>query len=584
MRLALALAAMLLLNVIPTLGLDAIPDYDRQYHLFFADHYQRGWWNPWDTRWFGGFSVYSYPPLAHQLVALLGFPLGLEGGYASLQLLVLVSLPVTIWLLVAELLDRGAADAAAALSVVGSGPYLLLYNYGMLPTLLALSLLWGSLAALLRYLKEGRRIHLYLWWALSAATISAHHFSTIAFLPLLLLAVGPGLLPPRGQRKAFLQRALLAGLGLGVGALLVLLPFWWWLLTQSRPQSEIWQFSRDNLLRDPWTLGPYLVSMWGGGLLLWPWALQAGWSRRSLRPLVVLCAALALLGLGRSSRLPMLMYPGWWRWLTYERFAFWGSMVLLIPLAAWLARQSGRRQVAVLLLMLAFAVRSATITMRQPIMLPALSPVVVNDLKGFFARDGHGSFYYLTLGLGEAELAHVGRTVEAPNLDGIYSTARRDLFLSQSSEGPQDIVAFSPTAAESVVESVMLAHPHAFRLRWVLSGYEGGDAMLRRQGWNPVAQLGPGGYRDLSHSPPGLSQVTIWEAPDAVRVLPADLTAERWPTPRPLPLFWGTLPVLSLAIGLALALRLVVTAQPAVEADAQEVAQAPEAVAHDADL
>ena len=59
--------------------------YDAESHLFFADHYLRDWFDPWEERWFGGFSVFSYPPLIHQFTAALGKFLGLEVGYRVAQ-------------------------------------------------------------------------------------------------------------------------------------------------------------------------------------------------------------------------------------------------------------------------------------------------------------------------------------------------------------------------------------------------------------------------------------------------------------------------------------------------------------------
>src|SRR5438093_6763225 len=49
--------------------------YDAYTHIFLADHYRQNWWSLWETRWYLGFSMNSYPPLVHQLIALLSFPL-----------------------------------------------------------------------------------------------------------------------------------------------------------------------------------------------------------------------------------------------------------------------------------------------------------------------------------------------------------------------------------------------------------------------------------------------------------------------------------------------------------------------------
>jgi len=60
--------------------------FDAYVHLFFADHYRRGWWSLWEPRWYTGFSVTSYPPLVHQVIALLSLPLGLEAAGAVVLL------------------------------------------------------------------------------------------------------------------------------------------------------------------------------------------------------------------------------------------------------------------------------------------------------------------------------------------------------------------------------------------------------------------------------------------------------------------------------------------------------------------
>ena len=51
--------------------------YDAFVHMFFADHYARFWFEPWEYRWYTGFLTISYPPLVHQMIALISklFPL-----------------------------------------------------------------------------------------------------------------------------------------------------------------------------------------------------------------------------------------------------------------------------------------------------------------------------------------------------------------------------------------------------------------------------------------------------------------------------------------------------------------------------
>jgi uncharacterized membrane protein len=71
--------------------------YDAATHEFFADHYARSWFGLWEPRWFAGFSVSSYPPLVHQVLALLGAVLSPDVAFGALLLFTLLALPVAIW-------------------------------------------------------------------------------------------------------------------------------------------------------------------------------------------------------------------------------------------------------------------------------------------------------------------------------------------------------------------------------------------------------------------------------------------------------------------------------------------------------
>src|SRR5512147_58313 len=56
--------------------------YDAYTHMLFANHYAENWFSLWETRWYAGFTVVSYPPLAHQLTALFIPVLGFEKAFA----------------------------------------------------------------------------------------------------------------------------------------------------------------------------------------------------------------------------------------------------------------------------------------------------------------------------------------------------------------------------------------------------------------------------------------------------------------------------------------------------------------------
>ena len=69
------LAGLSALFNLPFVLLQAERGADHTYsHVFLADHYRRAWFSLWETRWYLGFSMASYPPLVHQLIALISWP------------------------------------------------------------------------------------------------------------------------------------------------------------------------------------------------------------------------------------------------------------------------------------------------------------------------------------------------------------------------------------------------------------------------------------------------------------------------------------------------------------------------------
>src|SRR5580693_7892582 len=77
---ALAVHLPLLLMKLP------LKSYDTNFHIFFASHYVQHWFDPWNTKWYAGFSQTTYPPLPQQWVALASPVLGMDMAYMAVQL------------------------------------------------------------------------------------------------------------------------------------------------------------------------------------------------------------------------------------------------------------------------------------------------------------------------------------------------------------------------------------------------------------------------------------------------------------------------------------------------------------------
>src|SRR5450631_3992346 len=110
--LALAIHGPLLLMELP-----ATTSYDANLHIFFASHYAHHWFNPWNVKWFGGFSQTTYPPLTHQWIALFSHIMGLQMAYMFVQFLAIMLLPIGVYRYARLWVDEVSASYAALGSV-----------------------------------------------------------------------------------------------------------------------------------------------------------------------------------------------------------------------------------------------------------------------------------------------------------------------------------------------------------------------------------------------------------------------------------------------------------------------------------
>src|SRR5438105_7754504 len=108
--LALAVHGPILLMEYPASSLNA------NVQMFFAQHYADNWFNPWNEKWFGGFSQTTFPPLAHQLVAFFARFMSVTLAYMLVQLCAVLLLTIGVFRY-ARLWIR---DSAARLAAIGS--------------------------------------------------------------------------------------------------------------------------------------------------------------------------------------------------------------------------------------------------------------------------------------------------------------------------------------------------------------------------------------------------------------------------------------------------------------------------------
>jgi uncharacterized membrane protein len=111
-----------------------LKSYDTNFHIFFASHYLHHWFDPWNTKWYAGFSQTTYPPLPQQWVAVFSHVFGLDMAYMVVQFIAILLLAVGVYRFARLWVDDRAASLAALGSVFLGSESLLVYNAGQLGT------------------------------------------------------------------------------------------------------------------------------------------------------------------------------------------------------------------------------------------------------------------------------------------------------------------------------------------------------------------------------------------------------------------------------------------------------------------
>lgn len=510
--------------------------YDAYVHMFLADHYRAGWWELWEPRWYGGFSVASYPPLVHQVVALLARVVGLEVAYGLLLLVVLAALPLAIYAFARIFLDRGSSTYAAVLGAGLPGICVSAHAFGQLPTLAALLAVLLTFASLDRFLRDGRAIDRALTVGL-AGVVGATHHGTLLLLPLGGAAVAVHALAADrlrvGQTLVRLLRVVPAAAALTV---LVVWPFWEWGLGQTM-QTPIDHLSRHNLLHDAPARRLFFWAMYGPLALLVPLALWIAVKRKHLVA-GLLFAVLFLLGLGGTTPLPRWLFGSAWAWLTYDRFTLWAGVTLLLfggAAAAWLEPLvEGWRGVswssfgaAILAPLALVSVLAGVWAGGQP---PRLD---MEPMVEFLAERSRTTWRYLTFGFGD-QMARLSVLTPMRTMDGNYHTARRLPELCESGIGKIDTAFWSAPGLDAL--DPILERADERGVRWGFVHREEYEAVLAEHGWLFTQTLANG--------------VEVWLNSDAT----APATSEAAPeTNLVTVLSWGLLPLLVLTVTGALA-------------------------------
>ena len=465
---ALAVHGPLLLMQLPA------GSFDTNFHIFFASHYAHHWFNPWNEKWFGGFSQTTYPPLTHQWIALLSDLVGLNMGYMLVQLIAVLLLPVGVYRFAKLWVDERSASYAALGSVFVGALAFLVYQAGQLATVASASLFLNALPYFYEWSAEADIRSLIKGIAVSLVAAAAHHVTLIFGS---ILFVGPVFWLACLDAREGRARGSVAGVVSRALAPLHLIA------VASIRQIPIPHDSRNNYLLNSITGLNYFVIPYGALILALPFVVIRGSTVRRLRPLLFGFWLSFLFGLGGTTPLPKWLLGRAYEVLTFERFAFW-AVLMALPIVGLLAVElldRFRTKAAVGLSFAAVATLGAALGWLVVNPYRPASTLDVNPVVSFLNRDGHDKYRYLTLGFGSV-LAKVSTYTGAGSVDGDYNSARLLPEMTQYGSAQLTNAKFYATAGMESLRA-MLKHANQYGLKYIFVHDSYYEPLLTFAGW-----------------------------------------------------------------------------------------------------
>jgi hypothetical protein len=524
---ALAVHGPLLLMQLPA------GSFDANFHMFFASHYAHHWFNPWNEKWFAGFSQTTYPPLTHQWIALLSNVVGLKMGYMLVQLIAILLLPVGVFRFARIWVEDRAASYAALGSVFLGALAFLAYQAGQLATISSAALYLNALPYFYEWMTASRFRSLIKGVVIALTAAAAHHVTLIFGV---IFFAGPvlwtALLDAKDERvpgsvAGVLTRAAGFAIAVGAGVGVILAPYWLALIQHPIHQIPIPHDSRANFLLNSTTAVNYFIIPYGALLLALPFILLRGSSSRRLIPLLCGFWLTMIFGLGGTTPLPRWLLGRAYDVLTFERFTFWAT-VLAMPIVGVLAVELLDRfqsKAAVALSLAAVGTIGAALWWLNANPYRPAGTTNVQPVIAFLNRDGHDNFRYLTLGFG-SELSKVSTYTNAGSVDGDYNSARLLPEMTHYGSAQLTNAKFYGSAGMAALRE-MLEHANRYGLKYIFVHDPYYEPLLTFVGWRKIETFNNG-------------EITAWSKEDVppAHKIESDAVPPAWQG-----LIWGIFPI-----------------------------------------
>jgi len=523
--LALVVHAPLLLMKLP------LKSYDTNFHIFFASHYAKHWFEPWNTKWYAGFSQTTYPPLPQQWLAVISSVVGLDMAYMIVQFVAILLLTLGVYRFSLLWVSRRAAAFAALATVFLGSEAFLIYSAGQLSTTFAAPLYLNALPYLYAWVRESNWRGLLKGSALMVAAAAAHHatllFGSLLFaVPVILLAIVDSRRARDASPGGVIARTGIAAVLVCAAIAIVLLPFWLALLQNPVTQTPIPHASRANFLLSPqWGLN-YFVVPYGALILALPFIVLRGSAVVRLRPLLFGFWLAFLLGLGGTTPVGKWLLGRAFEVITMERFSYWATLLALPFVGVLVAELVDRFQMRAVVGLTVLAGLTCALAVAWASYRPADAEVFdVTSVAAWLNRDGHDNYRYVTLGFGN-KISRLAVLTDAGSVDGEWNSGRT---LPELTKYGAAALTSSKYFGQSGLDALtaMLRHADRYGLKWVFVHDSYYEPLLAFAGWRKVDEL-----QD--------NTITIWSRDSVPPATPVNsaLIPPPWQG-----LMWGTLPI-----------------------------------------
>ena len=507
-----------------------LKSYDTNFHIFFASHYVHHWFNPWNVKWFAGFSQTTYPPLSQQWVAIVSWVLGLNMAYMAVQFVAILLLAVGVYRFALLWVSPRAASIAALAGVLAGSESFLVYSAGQLATTASAPILLNALPYLYDWLRYGKGRSLLKATVLFTATAAVHH-ATIIFaswffaLPVLALAWIDREESDESSGAGFATRTVAVIVLTAAAIAVTLLPFWIGLFRYPVTQTPIPHPSRANYILSPqWGINYFLVP-YGALILALPFIIVRGARVARLRPLMLGFWLCFMIGLGGTTPIGLWLLRRAFNVLTFERFSYWATLLALPILGALVAGLVARFRLKAAIPIATLAAFTCAMAVSWSHYKPAdAEDFDVRPVAQWLNRDGHNDYRYMTLGFGN-KLSRLAVLTVANSVDGESNSSRMLPELTQYGGGAlTDAKYFGTGGLDSL--RAMLHHADRYGLKWVIVRDPYYEPLLVFAGWRHVDNLND-------------NTITIWAKDGVPPATPMNtaLMPPAWQG-----YLWGTLP------------------------------------------